>query len=81
MRQFYYITKPFRFEELLARVKLRLRNSQVSQVTEEMLLEAGNIVLDLRTRKARVNSDRIDLPAREFKDSRNSFSPSRAAYE
>ncbi|MEM6402138.1 MAG: response regulator transcription factor [Cyanobacteria bacterium P01_D01_bin.116] len=61
-----YMTKPFRFEELLARVKLRLRDSQVSQVTEEMLLKTGNVVLDLRTRKVRVNGDNIDLPAREF---------------
>jgi DNA-binding response OmpR family regulator len=50
-----YMTKPFRFEELLARVKLRLRNSQVSQGREEMHLKAGNVVLDLRTRKVQVN--------------------------
>jgi DNA-binding response OmpR family regulator len=61
-----YMTKPFRFEELLARVKLRLRNSQVSQGREEMHLKAGNVVLDLRTRKVQVNGENIDLPAREF---------------
>lgn len=61
-----YMTKPFRFEELLARVKLRLRNSQVSHGREKMQLIAGNVVLDLQTRKARVDGENIDLPAREF---------------
>ncbi|MBE9215580.1 response regulator transcription factor [Plectonema cf. radiosum LEGE 06105] len=61
-----YMTKPFRFEELLARVRLRLRNTQVSQIKEENILQAGNVVLDLRTRKVRVNGNIIDLPAREF---------------
>jgi DNA-binding response OmpR family regulator len=61
-----YMTKPFRFEELLVRIKLRLRNSQVSQVREETALRAGNVLLNLRTRKAQVNGVIIDLPAREF---------------
>ncbi|NJO27132.1 MAG: response regulator transcription factor [Richelia sp. SL_2_1] len=61
-----YMTKPFRFEELLARIRLRLRNTQISQIKEENILQAGNVVLDLRTRKVRVNGDIIDLPAREF---------------
>ena len=61
-----YMTKPFRFEELLARIKLRLRNYQPSQVREEIVLRAGNVVLDLRTRKAKVNGDIVELPVREF---------------
>lgn len=61
-----YITKPFRFEELLARVRVRLRNYQVAPGKEEMLLKAGDVVLDLRTRKVRVGDRTIDLPAREF---------------
>ncbi len=61
-----YMTKPFRFEELLARIKLRLRSSEVVSLREEVVLEVSNVVLDLRTRKARVCGDIIDLPAREF---------------
>jgi len=61
-----YMTKPFRFEELLARIKLRLRNDQPSQGRKEMILKAGNVLLDLRTRKAKVNGDVVDLPSREF---------------
>ncbi|MBF2017051.1 MAG: response regulator transcription factor [Rivularia sp. T60_A2020_040] len=61
-----YMTKPFRFEELLARIRLRLRNTQISSTKQENILQTGNVVLDLRTRKVRVNGNIIDLPAREF---------------
>lgn len=61
-----YMTKPFRFEELLARVRLRLRHSGTPKGSEEMMLTAGNVVLDLRTRQARVGDRVLDLSAREF---------------
>jgi DNA-binding response OmpR family regulator len=62
-----YVTKPFRFEELLARIRARLRNAASSvYVREEMVLKAGNVVLDLRTRKVRVGDRSLELPAREF---------------
>lgn len=61
-----YMTKPFRFEELLARVRVRLRTSGTLARKEEMGLQAGNVWLDLRTRKAKVNDRWIELPAREF---------------
>lgn len=58
-----YVTKPFSFEELLARVKVRLRERGTSEPTE---LEASGIVLDLRTRRARVGDREVELSAREF---------------
>ncbi len=62
-----YVTKPFRFEELLLRIKARLRgNGTVSAEPEMMELQIGEIVLDLRTRKAKIGNRSIDLPAREF---------------
>lgn len=63
-----YITKPFRFEELLARVRLRLRLRSASSPPPEpeQLLKVGEIVLNLRTRKVRVGDRLIDLAAREF---------------
>ncbi|MBW4477554.1 MAG: response regulator transcription factor [Tolypothrix brevis GSE-NOS-MK-07-07A] len=61
-----YLTKPFRFEELLVRVKARLRNSTVSQPQEEMVLKFGNMTLDLRSRKVKLGRETIELPAREF---------------
>jgi two-component system, OmpR family, response regulator QseB len=62
-----YLTKPFRFEELLLRIKARLRsNNATNQAQEDMLLECGKIRLDLRTRKVKVADDWLELPAREF---------------
>lgn len=63
-----YMTKPFRFEELLARVRVRLRDVSRNQDLsgDNTALQVGNIKLDLRTRKACVGDRNIDLPAREF---------------
>ncbi|UKO99550.1 response regulator transcription factor [Nostoc sp. UHCC 0870] len=61
-----YVTKPFRFEELLVRIKARLRNNGNSQATEEMVLKFGDVVLNLRSRKAKVGQNIVELPAREF---------------
>ena len=58
-----YIAKPFRFEELLARVRARLRGDRAK---EETILEVGDASLDLRTRRARVGDRTIELTAREF---------------
>jgi DNA-binding response OmpR family regulator len=61
-----YITKPFRFEELLARVRVQLRNRQSPGTKQEAILAVGNITLNLLTREAWVNRKAIDLSAREF---------------
>ncbi len=61
-----YMAKPFRFAELLARVRLRLRQLQASDGAQQDALEAGGVRLDLRTRRARVDGKEIDLSAREF---------------
>ena len=58
-----YITKPFRLDELLARVRVRLR---VERTAEPTVLRAGNAALDLRMRHAVVGDRTIDLSAREF---------------
>lgn len=58
-----YLAKPFRFEELLARIRLRLRD-QVSGQT--MVLGHGDLTLDLRTRVAGVAGRQVELSAREF---------------
>ncbi len=61
-----YITKPFRFEELLARVRVRLRGVRLPETTKDIVLSAGDIVLDLRTRRVHVGDRAVELPAREF---------------
>jgi DNA-binding response OmpR family regulator len=58
-----YITKPFRFEELLARVRARLRSERATTSTT---IEAGDCVLDVRTRRLRVAGTEVELTAREF---------------
>jgi two-component system, OmpR family, copper resistance phosphate regulon response regulator CusR len=58
-----YITKPFRFEELLARVRVRLRGERAAEPT---VLRVGDASLDLRTRQAVVADNVLDLSAREF---------------
>ena len=58
-----YVTKPFRFEELLARIRLRLRDERASEVT---VLSAGDVVLDLRSRRASIGDRVVELTAREF---------------
>jgi DNA-binding response OmpR family regulator len=58
-----YVTKPFRFEELLARVRARLRDERT---VERTVLRAGKVVLDLRTRRASTDGRTVDLTAREF---------------
>jgi DNA-binding response OmpR family regulator len=58
-----YVTKPFRFEELLARVRVRLREEGT---TEQTVLRHGDVALDLRTRRATVDGRSVELSAREF---------------
>ncbi|MDT0406143.1 MULTISPECIES: response regulator transcription factor [Streptomyces] len=59
-----WMTKPFRFEELLARVRLRLRTA--ARAPEVTVLRCGSLGLDLRTRRARSGERTVDLTAREF---------------
>jgi len=59
-----WMTKPFRFEELLARVRLRLRTA--ARAPEVTVLRSGELSLDLRTRRARAGDRLVELTAREF---------------
>jgi DNA-binding response OmpR family regulator len=58
-----YVAKPFGFNELLARIRLRLRNSRDAEPT---LLVSGTVTLDLRTRRATAHGVSMELTAREF---------------
>jgi DNA-binding response OmpR family regulator len=61
-----YITKPFSFEELLARIHLRLRDRQLPVPKQQMVVKMGNIVLDLPNRQVRVGDRPIQLSNQEF---------------
>lgn len=58
-----YLAKPFVFDELLARIRLRLRDQPQSTSTT---LARGDLELDLLSRSASVDGERVDLSAREF---------------
>jgi DNA-binding response OmpR family regulator len=58
-----YMPKPFKFDELLARVRLRMRDAgQIASTA----VEYDGLVLDLRTRRVTVGGRPVDLSAREF---------------
>lgn len=59
-----YIAKPFRFDELLARVRVRLRDASTS--TDTLTPSFLGISVDVRTRRATVDGREVDLSAREF---------------
>lgn len=59
-----YLTKPFAFDELLARLRARLRTARTAVPAAE--LRAGPVSLDLTARRARVDGHDADLTAREF---------------
>lgn len=58
-----YLTKPFAFEELLARVRALLRRSDQSTA---LVLEYGDVRADLGTQRATRAGQTLDLTAREF---------------
>jgi len=59
-----YLTKPFAFSELLARVQALIRRA--TQSAEPTRLTAGSLSLDLLTRDVRRDGERIELQPREF---------------
>lgn len=58
-----YVSKPFTFDELLARVRSRLRESTQPSSTS---LVHGEVVLDILGRRATVAGREVELSAREF---------------
>jgi two-component system, OmpR family, copper resistance phosphate regulon response regulator CusR len=58
-----YVPKPFRFEELLARIRARLREDRSPEST---VLRVGDAALDLRTRRLTHSGRVVELSAREF---------------
>lgn len=60
-----YLPKPFNPRELLARIKAILRRSQ-PQGTKTQRLKIGDISLDPRTRRATVNSTKLELTGTEY---------------
>jgi len=59
-----YLTKPFSFSELLARIQALIRRS--SQAPEPTRLTVGDLSLDLLNRQASRAGENIELQSREF---------------
>ena len=59
-----YLTKPFAFSELLARLQALIRRS--SRTPEPTSLSAGDLTLDLLQREVRRGDQKIELQPREF---------------
>ena len=58
-----YMAKPFSIDELLARIRLRLRGGSAEEPTR---LSSGSLVLDLHSRVVSVDGVQHELSSREF---------------
>jgi len=61
-----YVTKPFRFRELVARLGAVLRRTQAVRETESGLLQAGDLKMDLDRRLLWKRTDLVRLSPKEF---------------
>lgn len=63
-----YVTKPFEFTELLARVRVQLRDNVIpkNKSGKETTLQVGAIVLDLLTRQVWVGTELVEMSVKEF---------------
>lgn len=58
-----YLPKPFDFDELVARIRAQLRHSRQPEAS---VLQAGDMHLDLKTRRVKRGDRSADLTSREF---------------
>lgn len=62
-----YITKPFEFRELVARIKALLRRSDLRvDAEEEKMLQIADLVMNLDSKEVRRSDKKIALTAKEF---------------
>ncbi|MFB3132742.1 MAG: DNA-binding response regulator, partial [Rhodothermales bacterium] len=59
-----YLPKPFKFEELLARLRALLRRPPLA--TQEQVLHLGTLELDTKRREASLGDARLDLRPKEY---------------
>ncbi len=61
-----YLTKPFNPRELIARIKAVLRRNNLKKRTEEVVIKAGDININIQRREVMVNGKPIFLRTQEF---------------
>jgi two-component system OmpR family response regulator len=59
-----YLTKPFAFSELIARLQALIRRA--THATEPSRLTVGDLTLDLHTREVTRGREKVELQSREF---------------
>ena len=62
-----YLVKPFSFAELLARIEIIAKRTQVGAAADSPILQAGDLVLDKYSRKVSRGQKAIRLMSQEFK--------------
>jgi DNA-binding response OmpR family regulator len=62
-----YVTKPFSFMELMARVEAVLRRSQPGSGTPSAIHEFGDVIVDVDRHEASKGGDQLELTPREFR--------------
>lgn len=60
-----YITKPFQIEELLARIRVHLRNP-IKKQTEDEQVGVGDLLVHVKSREVTRGKEQIELTPREF---------------
>lgn len=61
-----YVTKPYSYRELLARLKAVLRRSRAVAPEPEPVLVAGGVRMDVERHEVRVDGEVVAMPLREF---------------
>ena len=61
-----YVTKPYSYWELLARLKAVLRRSRAAAPEPEPVLSAGGVRMDVERHEVRVDGEVVVIPLREF---------------
>lgn len=61
-----YLVKPFKFDELAARVRSRLRDAAGAGPQETLVIDHQGLSLDVRSRRLTVDGRKVELSAREF---------------
>ena len=61
-----YVTKPYSYRELLARLKAVLRRSRAVAPEPEPVLVAGAVRMDVERHEVRVDGEVVAMPLREF---------------
>src|SRR5699024_6317829 len=59
-----YVTKPFQIEELLARIRVHLRNTPIQE--DENVLKLGELSVHLDSREVNRANEQIELTPREY---------------